>query len=90
MILQRNAVVATHCSTESESKAELDRYCDALIFIRKEIADNKQDDPDKTDSDDEDLPKIPPVFRDDHYSNEVLQITLDYIRKLKQANLVGR
>ena len=25
--------------TESESKAELDRYCDALIFIRKEIAD---------------------------------------------------
>jgi glycine dehydrogenase len=24
--------------TESESKAELDRYCDALIFIRKEIA----------------------------------------------------
>ena len=54
--------------------------------IRKEIADNKQDDPDKTDSDDEDLPKIPPVFRDDHYSNEVLQITLDYIRQLKQAN----
>jgi carboxyl-terminal processing protease len=58
--------------------------------IRKEIADNKQDDPDKTDSDDKDLPKIPPVFRDDHYSNEVLQITLDYIRQLKQANLVGR
>ena len=58
--------------------------------IRKEIADNKQDDPDKTDSDDKDLPKTPPVFRDDHYSNEVLQITLDYIRQLKQANLVGR
>jgi glycine dehydrogenase len=25
--------------TESESKSELDRYCDALILIRKEIRD---------------------------------------------------
>ena len=58
--------------------------------VRKEIADNKQDDADKTDSDDKDLPKTPPVFRDDHYSNEVLQITIEYIRQLKQANLVGR
>jgi hypothetical protein len=64
--------------------------------LRKEIEENKQDDdpdksdPDKSDKDDKDKPKTPPVFRDDHYSNEVLQITLDYIRQLKQADLVGK
>ncbi len=30
--------------TESESQAELDRFCDALISIRKEIADSSPDD----------------------------------------------
>ena len=30
--------------TESESKAELDRFCDALIYIRKEIAEASKDD----------------------------------------------
>ena len=65
--------------------------------LRKEIEENKQDDElavpgtlDKSDKDDTDKPKTPPVFRDDHYSNEVLQITLDYIRQLKQADLVGK
>jgi len=62
--------------------------------LRKEIEENMQDDDpdksDKSDKSDEDKPKTPPVFRDDHYSNEVLQITLDYIRQLKQADLVGK
>ena len=65
--------------------------------LRKEIEENKQDDElavpgtlDKDDKGDKDKPKTPPVFRDDHYSNEVLQITLDYIRQLKQADLVGK
>ncbi len=31
--------------TESENKAELDRFCDAMISIRKEIAFAKKDDP---------------------------------------------
>ena len=56
--------------------------------VRKEIEENKQDD--KADKDDKNQPKNPPVFRDDHYNNEVLHITLDYIQQLKQAKLVRK
>ncbi len=57
--------------------------------LRKQIEESKRDD--DADTKDKDQPKkTPPVFRDDHYSNEVLHITLDYIRQLKQANLVRK
>ena len=56
--------------------------------LRKEIEESQQDD--DADKTDEKPPKTPPVFRDEHYENEVLQITLDYIRQLKQANLVRK
>src|SRR4026209_1599879 len=36
--------------TESESKEELDRFCDAMITIRKEIADIENGSVDKTDN----------------------------------------
>ncbi len=56
--------------------------------LRKEIEDNKKNE--TGDEKDKPEPKTPPVFRDDHYSNEVLQITVDYIQKLKQAKLVTK
>jgi len=36
--------------TESESKAELDRFCDAMIEIRKEIADIENGESDRNDN----------------------------------------
>ena len=58
--------------------------------LRKEIEANKQDDKKADEKDDDKTPKTPPVFRDDHYSNEVLQITLDYIQQLKQAKSAAK
>ena len=54
--------------------------------LKKELDENKDD---EDAADDKPAPAIPPVFRDDHYNNEVLQITLDYIEQLKQARLIG-
>ncbi len=54
--------------------------------LRKELEENKTD-KDK-DKEPEEPGGTPPVFRDDHYNSEVLQITLDYIQQLKQARLV--
>ena len=61
-------------------------------MLRKEIEANKQSDKktDEKDKADDKTSKTPPVFRDDHYSNEVLQITRDYIRQLKQANSAAK
>ena len=58
--------------------------------LRKEIEANKQDDKKADEQDDDKTPKTPPVFRADHYSNEVLQITLDYIQQLKQAKSAAK
>ncbi len=52
--------------------------------LRKELEENKADKEKKPATPE----GTPPVFRDDHYNSEVLQITLDYIQQLKQARLV--
>ncbi|RKY90038.1 MAG: glycine dehydrogenase (aminomethyl-transferring), partial [Ignavibacteriae bacterium] len=80
--------------TESESKAEIDRYCDALISIRNEI---RQIEEGKADTDDNLLKNAPhtlqSVIADEwnhSYSREKAAYPLSYIRKNKFWPSVGR
>ena len=50
--------------------------------LKKEIDEGKSDDETKPEVDPN---QRPPVFRDDHYNDEVLQITLDYVELLKRS-----
>ena len=66
--------------TESESKAELDRFCDALIYIRKEIEESNADEPNNV------LKNAPHTLKmltasnwDLPYSREKAAFPLDYI-----------
>ena len=66
--------------TESESKAELDRFCDALISIRKEIEESSADEPNNV------LKNAPHTIKmltasewDFPYSREKAAFPLDYI-----------
>ncbi|MCL6220569.1 aminomethyl-transferring glycine dehydrogenase [Zunongwangia pacifica] len=66
--------------TESESKAELDRFCDALISIRKEIEESNADEPNNV------LKNAPHTLKmltasnwDLPYSREKAAFPLDYI-----------
>src|SRR5690554_1538267 len=70
--------------TESESKAEIDRFCDAMISIRKEIDNASKDDPNNV------LKNAPHTLAmltsdewDFPYSREVAAYPLDYIRDNK-------
>jgi len=70
--------------TESESKDEMDRFCDAMISIRKEIDNASKDDPNNV------LKNAPHTLAmltsdewDFPYSREVAAYPLDYIRDNK-------
>jgi len=73
--------------TESESKEELDRFCDALIQIRKEIADVEKENQPKEGN----VLKMAPhsmkdLLRDDWerpYSRETAAYPLPYLREKK-------
>lgn len=80
--------------TESESKAEIDKYCDALISIRNEI---KEIEEGKTDADDNVLKNSPhtlqAVITDEWnhlYSREKAAYPLSYTRENKFWPSVGR
>jgi len=80
--------------TESESKAEIDRYCDALISIRNEI---KEIEEGKTDVDDNLLKNAPHILQsviaDDwnhSYSREKAAYPLSFNRENKFWPSVGR
>lgn len=73
--------------TESEDKAELDRFCDALISIRKEIDEVANGQADKTDNVLKNAPHpIHEVLRDDwkhSYSREKAAYPLPFLRENK-------
>jgi glycine dehydrogenase len=80
--------------TESESKAEIDRYCDALISIRNEI---KEVEEGKVDADDNLLKNAPHTLQsviadkwEHSYSREKAAFPLSYTRKNKFWPSVGR
>ncbi|NNG26107.1 MAG: glycine dehydrogenase (aminomethyl-transferring), partial [Ignavibacteriaceae bacterium] len=80
--------------TESESKEEIDRYCDALISIRKEI---KEIEEGKTNSDDNVLKNAPHTLKllisdewNHSYSREKAAYPLPYTRENKFWPSVGR
>ncbi len=80
--------------TESESKAELDRFCDALISIKKEILDVENG---KADSEDNVLKNAPhtaqEVVSDDWthpYTREQAAYPLPYLKDSKFWPSVGR
>ena len=66
--------------TESESKAELDRFCDAMISIRKEIAFAKKEDPNNPLKN---APHTLAMLTDDEwdlpYSRQEAAFPLDYV-----------
>jgi glycine dehydrogenase len=70
--------------TESESKAELDRFCDAMISIRKEIAETTADNPNNV------LKNAPHTLRmvttddwDFPYTRQQAAFPLDYVSENK-------
>jgi len=80
--------------TESESKAELDRFCDALIAIRAEIAAIENG---KSDRDDNPLKNAPHTIAtvaadqwDHAYTRTQAAYPADYLRDMKFWSSVGR
>ncbi len=80
--------------TESESKAELDRFCDALISIRKEIAEIEQGQSDKQDNVLHNAPHTAAAVTADEwnhpYSRQKAAYPLDYLKNNKVWPTVGR
>lgn len=80
--------------TESESKAELDRFCDALISIRKEIEDLENG---KAEEENNVLVHAPHTAEDvtsdewdRPYSRQQAAYPLDYVRNFKFWPSIGR
>jgi len=80
--------------TESESKAELDRFCDALISIRKEIEEVENGSADKRDNVLKNAPHaMAEVMSDDwkhNYSRSKAAFPLPYLRENKFWTPVSR
>jgi glycine cleavage system P protein (glycine dehydrogenase) len=80
--------------TESESQAELDRFCDALIAIRKEIADVEAGRMDRTNNPLKNAPHTADVVTaanwDRPYSREVAAFPAPWVREWKFWPHVGR
>ena len=80
--------------TESEGQAELDRFCDALIAIRKEIADVEAGRMDKTNNPLKNAPHTADVVTaanwDRPYSREVAAFPAPWVREWKFWPHVGR
>jgi glycine dehydrogenase len=80
--------------TESEDKAELDRFCDAMIAIHQEILDVNQGKLDKTDNPLKNAPHTLFVITADEwnhgYSREKAAFPLAHIRKNKFWPSIGR
>jgi glycine dehydrogenase len=80
--------------TESESKDELDRFCDALISIRKEIEEIEQDKADKENNVLKNAPHTVEFVSADEwkypYSREKAVYPLPYVKENKFWPPVGR
>ena len=80
--------------TESEDKAELDRFCDALLSIREEIRDIEEGKADKKDNPLKNAPHTQSAVIDSKwahsYSREKAVFPLDYIRQNKFWPSVAR
>lgn len=80
--------------TESESKAELDRFCDAMISIRKEIAEIEKGNWDQEDNPLKNAPHTAEsVMADDWnhaYSRSIAAYPLPYVRERKFWPSVAR
>ncbi len=80
--------------TESESKAELDRFCDALIEIRREIAEIENGSLDRIDNPLKGAPHTAAAVSADEwdhaYSRERAAYPLDWVRTHKFWPTVGR
>ncbi len=73
--------------TESEDKAELDRFCDAMLGIKKEIDEVMNDQIEKSESVLQHAPHTAEVVSADHwdrkYSRELAAFPLEYVRSQK-------
>lgn len=80
--------------TESESKAELDRFCDALISIRQEISAIESGGSDQKDNILKNAPHTAQVVVSDEwnksYSRQAAAYPLEYLRDFKFWPSVGR
>ena len=80
--------------TESESKAELDRFCDALISIRAEIAAVENAEADQKDNVLKNAPHTARVVTGDEwdrpYSRQTAAYPIEYLRVNKFWPSVGR
>ncbi len=80
--------------TESEPKHELDRFCDALIAIRKEVAAVENGDLDKVDNPLKNAPHTATVVTGDewnhNYSRQTAAFPLPYVAAYKFWPSVGR
>lgn len=80
--------------TESEDKGELDRFCDALIAIRKEIAEVEDGTADKTDNVLKNAPHTAFSIISDEwnhaYSRQKAAYPVDYLKAIKFWPSVGR
>lgn len=80
--------------TESESKAELDRFCDALIAIRQEIAAVEAGEADKANNVLKHAPHTAAVVTADEwdrpYSRQTAAYPLEYVKERKFWPSVGR
>ncbi len=80
--------------TESEDKAELDRFCDALLSIREEIRAIEEGKADKTDNPLKNAPHTPFVITADQwdhaYSRQQAAYPLDYVKANKFWPTVSR
>jgi glycine dehydrogenase len=80
--------------TESESKAELDRFCDAMISIRKEIREIEEGKFDKSDNVLKNAPHTGKLVVSDDwkkpYSRQKAAFPLEWVRENKFWPSVGR
>ena len=80
--------------TESEDKAELDRFCDALLSIREEIRAVQNGIADKTDNPLKNAPHTQPVICADEwnhsYSRQLAAFPLDHVKSNKFWPAVAR
>lgn len=80
--------------TESESKAELDRFCEALIHIRQEIATIESGEADQADNVLKHAPHTSRMVSADQwdrpYSRQIAAYPVDYLKENKFWPTVGR
>ncbi|MBE7175899.1 MAG: aminomethyl-transferring glycine dehydrogenase [Mucilaginibacter polytrichastri] len=80
--------------TESEPKGELDRFCDAMISIRREIADVESAAADKTDNPLKNAPHTQAAITADNwthaYSRQTAAFPLEFVAERKFWPSVGR